>query len=77
MIALAQKDFEARNSLVAQYAYLCKRGARKFCRPGLDRAHLEQVAAIGLIKAGVEGGISADVEWAGELQGQTPGSKLG
>ncbi|HEV3153408.1 MAG TPA: sigma-70 family RNA polymerase sigma factor [Candidatus Baltobacteraceae bacterium] len=52
MIALAQNDFEDRNSLVARYVYLCKRGARKFCRPGLDRADLEQVAAIGLIKAG-------------------------
>ena len=40
-----------RNDLVAQYAYLCGRGARKFYRPGLDRADLEQVAAIGLIKA--------------------------
>jgi RNA polymerase sigma-B factor len=37
--------------LVAAYWYLCKRGARKFVRGGLDRSDLEQVAAIGLIKA--------------------------
>ncbi|MDQ2871521.1 MAG: sigma-70 family RNA polymerase sigma factor [Candidatus Eremiobacteraeota bacterium] len=40
-----------RDALVAQYRYLCVRGARKFYRPGLERADLEQVAAIGLIKA--------------------------
>lgn len=51
MIALAEDQTE-RNSLVAQYVYLCRKGARKFYRPGLDRADLEQVAAIGLIKAG-------------------------
>ena len=33
------------------YRYLCRRGARKFVRRGLDRTDLEQVAAIGLIKA--------------------------
>jgi RNA polymerase sigma-B factor len=37
--------------LVANYAYLCRRGARKFWRAGLERCDLEQVAAIGLIKA--------------------------
>ncbi|MDQ2864682.1 MAG: sigma-70 family RNA polymerase sigma factor [Candidatus Eremiobacteraeota bacterium] len=31
--------------------YLCARAARKFLRRGVDRADLEQVAAIGLIKA--------------------------
>jgi RNA polymerase sigma-B factor len=31
--------------------YLCKRGARKFRRPDSDPADLEQVAAIGLLKA--------------------------
>jgi RNA polymerase sigma-B factor len=36
---------------VADYGYLCRRGARKFWRPGLERCDLEQVAAIGLIKA--------------------------
>jgi len=51
MTAHSQR-LEGRNALVTQYAYLCRRGARKFLRPGLDRADLEQVAAIGLIKAG-------------------------
>ncbi len=40
-----------RDRLVAQYGYLRARAARKFHRPGLDRADLEQIAAIGLIKA--------------------------
>jgi RNA polymerase sigma-B factor len=40
-----------RERLVAQYWYLCRRAARKFVRRGLDRADLEQVGAIGLIKA--------------------------
>lgn len=40
-----------RESLVSQYAYLCVRAGRKFRRPGLDRADIEQIAAIGLIKA--------------------------
>jgi len=40
-----------REQLIAQHCYLCRRGARKFLRPGLERADLEQVAAIGLIKA--------------------------
>jgi RNA polymerase sigma-B factor len=52
MIAYAQDPRSDRNSLVTQYAYLCTRGARKFFRPGLDFADLEQVAAVGLIKAG-------------------------
>jgi RNA polymerase sigma-B factor len=33
------------------YRYLCTRGVRKFIRQGIDRRDLEQVAAIGLIKA--------------------------
>lgn len=41
----------AADRLVAVYHYLCSRGARKFWRTGLERADLEQVAAIGLIKA--------------------------
>ena len=41
----------SRDEVVAQYAYLCARGARKFLRPGLERADLKQIAAIGLIKA--------------------------
>lgn len=40
-----------RERLVVEYWYLCRRGARRFLRRGLDRADLEQVAAIGLIKA--------------------------
>jgi RNA polymerase sigma-B factor len=40
-----------REQLIARHRYLCRRGARKFLRPGLERADLEQVAAIGLIKA--------------------------
>ncbi|HZZ66177.1 MAG TPA: sigma-70 family RNA polymerase sigma factor [Candidatus Baltobacteraceae bacterium] len=36
---------------MTKYAYLRSRAARKFYRPGLDRADLEQTAAIGLIKA--------------------------
>lgn len=41
----------SRDETVARYRYLCVRAARRFARPGLDRADLEQVAAIGLIKA--------------------------
>ncbi len=44
----ARADVE---QLVAAYGYLCRRGARKFWRAGLERCDLEQVAAIGLIKA--------------------------
>jgi RNA polymerase sigma-B factor len=40
-----------RNALVAAHHYLCGRGARKFFRGTVDRADLEQIAAIGLIKA--------------------------
>jgi RNA polymerase sigma-B factor len=36
---------------VARHLYLCRRAARKFIRSGLERGDLEQVAAIGLIKA--------------------------
>ena len=39
------------NRLVVAHRYLCARGARKFLRPGLERNDLEQVAALGLIKA--------------------------
>ena len=42
---------ENRDRLFAQYHYLCNRGARKFYRRGADRADLEQIAAIGLLKA--------------------------
>jgi RNA polymerase sigma-B factor len=40
-----------RDSIIGEYRYLCRRGARKFVRPGLERSDLEQVASIGLIKA--------------------------
>lgn len=40
-----------REPLVHQYSYLCARAGRKFRRPGLDRDDLEQIAAVGLIKA--------------------------
>lgn len=36
---------------MTRYHYLCRRGARKFLRAGLERSDLEQVAAIGLLKA--------------------------
>jgi RNA polymerase sigma-B factor len=40
-----------RERLVADYWYLCRRAARRFMRHGLEQADLEQVGAIGLIKA--------------------------
>jgi RNA polymerase sigma-B factor len=40
-----------RDAVIATYGYLCRRGAHKFRRPESDQADLEQVAAIGLIKA--------------------------
>lgn len=48
---LAQRTPENRERIVHTYAYLCARGARKFTRRGLERCDLEQVAAIGLLKA--------------------------
>jgi RNA polymerase sigma-B factor len=42
---------EDRELVIAEHRYLCRRAARRFLRPCLDRADLEQVAAIGLIKA--------------------------
>ncbi len=39
------------NDLIVAHHYLCRRGARKFLRPGVERCDLEQVAAIGLVKA--------------------------
>jgi len=46
MISIADRDH-----LLEAHRYLCARGARKFLRPGLERCDLEQVAAIGLLKA--------------------------
>jgi RNA polymerase sigma-B factor len=40
-----------RDAVIAAHRYLCVRGARKFRRTESDRADLEQVAALGLIKA--------------------------
>lgn len=48
---LSERSVENRDQLVYTYSYLCARGARKFLRPGLERSDLEQVAAIGLLKA--------------------------
>jgi RNA polymerase sigma-B factor len=42
---------EQRERAIADHWHLCRRAARRFLRPGLDRCDLEQVAAIGLIKA--------------------------
>lgn len=48
---LAEPTVENRNAVVAAHRYLCVRGARKFYRGTVERSDLEQVAAIGLIKA--------------------------
>ena len=40
-----------RDRVVAENWYLCRRAARRFVRRGVDRADLEQIAAIGLLKA--------------------------
>jgi RNA polymerase sigma-B factor len=47
----SDRSIERRNAVVDAFRHLCVRGARKFKRSGNDRADLEQVAAIGLIKA--------------------------
>lgn len=47
----AEPTVERRNAVVDAHGYLCRRGARKFQRAYNDRADLEQVAAVGLIKA--------------------------
>src|SRR5665213_2206356 len=49
--ACERHEVDDRNRIVAQYRYLCSRGAYKFARRREDRADLEQVAAVGLIKA--------------------------
>jgi RNA polymerase sigma-B factor len=48
---LADRSRSNRDAVIAAHMYLCKRGARKFRRPQSDPADLEQVAAIGLVKA--------------------------
>jgi len=40
-----------RETLFNEYGALCTRACRRFVRPGLDKADLYQIAAIGLIKA--------------------------
>ena len=40
-----------RDAYIESHHYLCARAARKFVREGVERADLEQIAAIGLIKA--------------------------
>ncbi|HTJ26569.1 MAG TPA: sigma-70 family RNA polymerase sigma factor [Candidatus Limnocylindria bacterium] len=47
----AERTIAMRNAVVDAYRYLCVRGAKKFKRAFNDRADLEQVAAVGLIKA--------------------------
>ena len=42
---------QTRDSLIESHRYLCRRTALRFLRRGLDLRDLEQVAAIGLIKA--------------------------
>jgi RNA polymerase sigma-B factor len=48
---VAEPTIENRNAVVDAHRYLCRRGARKFYRGTVERTDLEQVAAIGLIKA--------------------------
>ncbi|HEY4440118.1 MAG TPA: sigma-70 family RNA polymerase sigma factor [Candidatus Elarobacter sp.] len=47
----ADRTIERRNAVVDAHRHLCIRGARKFKRACNDWADLEQVAAVGLIKA--------------------------
>jgi len=48
---LPEPTVSQRDRLIVEHRYLCHRAARKFVRSGNDRNDLEQVAAIGLIKA--------------------------
>ena len=48
---LGERSRTNRDAVIAAHMYLCKRGARKFRRAESDPADLEQVAAIGLVKA--------------------------
>ncbi len=48
---IAEPTVVHRNAVIESYHYLCARAARKFSRPTSERSDLEQVAAIGLIKA--------------------------
>ena len=48
---LDDRNAANRDALISAHLYLCKRGARKFRRAESDASDLEQVAAIGLVKA--------------------------
>lgn len=48
---LAHRSAANREAVIEAHGYLCKRGARKFRRRWSDGGDLEQVAAVGLIKA--------------------------
>jgi RNA polymerase sigma-B factor len=48
---LVDRSRANRDAVIAAHMYLCRRGARKFRRAESDPADLEQVAAIGLVKA--------------------------
>lgn len=48
---LADRSQRHRDEVVAAHLYLCRRGARKFRRSESEPADLEQVAALGLVKA--------------------------
>jgi RNA polymerase sigma-B factor len=48
---LVDRSQTNRDAVITAHMYLCKRGARKFRRPESEGADLEQVAAIGLLKA--------------------------
>jgi RNA polymerase sigma-B factor len=48
---LAYRSAANREAVIAAYFHLCKRAARKFRRRGTELIDLEQVAALGLIKA--------------------------
>lgn len=47
----ADRRIDTRNAVVDAHRHLCVRGAKKFKRANNDRSDLEQVAAVGLIKA--------------------------
>jgi RNA polymerase sigma-B factor len=51
VVSLDVLEKESANRLASSFHYLCARGARRFLRAGLERCDLEQVAAVGLIKA--------------------------
>jgi RNA polymerase sigma-B factor len=48
---LTDRSAANREAVIAAYFHLCSRAARKFRRRGTEQIDLEQVAAIGLIKA--------------------------